>query len=599
MIRWSRQFACVCSAALVLISCAQPEAEPVRAVARVQAELVQALDDTDSADVIVSLREPAVDRVLAKLPSSFKLSHRYRRVPGFAGTVTRAGLDALMADPAVLHVHLDRGGSGQLKEAVAAVGADKVHSIYNLTGRGVRVAVLDTGVDLEHPDLRGSVVAQHCFTRNGCAPWNTAEGTNAQDDHGHGTLVAGIIASRGMLSAPGFAPGAEIVAVKVMGSDNRGRESDWIAGIDWIHSNLSTLKVNVVNVSLGTDQLYASAEDCDRREPLFAAAVRALVSEGVAVFAAAGNHGSTTVLPAPACNAGSISVGASYDSDSAAQPPDGMSYADRFGPGFRDCRDAPVMVDQIACFNNVVPRLDLIAPGAPVIAPWLGGETRPAWGTSQAAAAASGVAALMLQCNPTIKPEELRLRLINTGKPQTDPTTKATFPVVRALAAVQSACPTLDAGMPAAAGAPAAEGGKGGGTAGAAAGAPSAGQQAPIAGETSRPMPRGGAGNAAPPRGGTTAVGQSDVDAGAAEPADAGAQPNIIPFEEPKRKQGSLANTQQDSSGCGCRTVPAPRSNAGWLLGMWLVVFAQARARKRARHQPVVAGTPDPKSRRA
>lgn len=79
----------------------------------------------------------------------------FRHVPAFSASITRAALPALQRDPEVSAIELDLPGRGALAETVPAIGADTVQRVLGLSGRGVRVALLDTGVDMQHPDLRG------------------------------------------------------------------------------------------------------------------------------------------------------------------------------------------------------------------------------------------------------------------------------------------------------------------------------------------------------------------------------------------------------------------------------------------------------------
>ena len=407
--------------------------------------------------VIIHFREPAPGsaaqlarphkrdyRGLLPTPGpGLTVRRRYGQLPAVAAHVTQAALERLRLDPTVELVLLDGQGSGQLKEAVPAIGADKVHSVLGLTGKGVRVAVLDTGIVTQHPDLKSSLIAQHCFTQGACPPGFASEGTSAEDDHGHGSNVAGILTSDGVVSSVGFAPSSELIAVKINDSNDSGYESDWAAGLDWVFENLATNKVQIVNMSIGTTAMHAPGPECDSQHPLLAKAVNNLVSAGVVVFAASGNSGSSTSIGAPACLTGVIAVGAVYDSSVGHQPPTTTTYSQRW-PGFGNCGDDTTSLNTMACFTNSNTRLDVLAPGAPILSDSLRNMTESYWGTSQASPAAAGVAALMLECNPKLTPAEVKQTLVSTGSMVTDTRNKLSFPSVRALPAVHAACPQLD-----------------------------------------------------------------------------------------------------------------------------------------------------------
>ncbi|MET0285017.1 MAG: S8 family serine peptidase [Polyangiales bacterium] len=372
------------------------------------------------------------------------VTHRYGHVAAVAGTISRAALERLQDDPSIASIEVDEAGEGHLKEAVPAIGGDQVRSVYGLTGKGVRVAVLDTGIDVTHPDLSNAVVAQQCFTQRACPPNRTSNSASAQDDHGHGSNVTGVIASDGVVAPRGFAPDAEIVAVKVNNQNNAGYESDWVAGLDWVFANLATLKVKVVNMSLGTNLLHAVDGTCDARHQPMLRAVRNLNQAGVVVFAATGNSGSATQIGSPACNTGVIAVGAVYDATLGHQPPGSATYFDRWRGNFAKCGDDDVTFDKITCFTNSNSKLDMVAPGAPITSDTIRGRTDTYWGTSQASPAAAGVAALMLQCNPSLTPAQVKEHLLKSGVSVTDPKNGVRVPSIRALAAVKSACPNID-----------------------------------------------------------------------------------------------------------------------------------------------------------
>ena len=434
-------------------------------------ELQAALAREPSADVIINLREPysagraqraqaiasRASALQAQLGPELEHARSYHSTPALAGKLTRAGLLRLEGHPEVASVQIDHRGKAQLTEAVSAVQAAAVHSALQLTGKGVRVGVLDTGVQPDHPDLSDAVVAQRCFTRGACPPLRRNEGEDATDDNGHGTSIAGAIASRGRVSAPGFAPGAELVVFKVLAADSTGVESDWVAALDYIYDNLDRLQVKLVNLSFVSERLFDDGT-CDRAAPALAAAIANLTSAGVAVLGASGNNGSSEQLAVPACNTGVIAVGASYDSDVGPMPASSGTFRQLIGGAFAACRDEQSSATRLTCYTNSSPRLELIAPGSPIVSDWIGGGTSLRGGTSYAAAAVTGIGALLWECNPELDPSALLQVLKATGLPLTDERNGLSFPLVQAELAVRQACPGLavDAGMVAApdAGAP-------------------------------------------------------------------------------------------------------------------------------------------------
>jgi subtilisin family serine protease len=429
------------SVLLALAGCDEPPAAAVDE--RVSAAL--SAPGATGVDVIVGLRAERAalastqDRLLAR-HAGMLARHRYRGVPAVAAHVAREEMAALATDPDVSYVQFDDPVSGQLGEAVPATGADRVPRELGLTGRNVVVAVIDSGIDSTHPDLRTSLIAQRCFTHGDCPPNHTNTGPSAEDDHGHGSNVSGIVTSDGVVSHPGFAPDAQVVMIKVLDKDNSGYTSDEVAGLDWLLDNLDTLGVSVVNLSMGTTNLYGGV--CDAQQPALAAALAPLIARGVAVFASAGNQGSPTGVSAPACNKGVTAVGATYDSDLGREPPDGVKdFQTFFGAiAFARCADATTSSTTITCFSNSGPRVDVVAPGAPITSDYLGGGLSTFWGTSQASPAVAGVAALMRQCRPDISPDEIRYWLRTTGAPVVDAKNGRTYPSLRAFDAVQAAC---------------------------------------------------------------------------------------------------------------------------------------------------------------
>lgn len=457
MTKYNSAALCAIALAYLVGGCMDRNA-PSEPTAVIEAQLQEALAIQDEVDVIVNLHTPDAanpaieperyrrdlghlgDELIAAAVDGFEVTRRFKHVPAIAGRISRRALETLARDPRVAFIQLDGGGHGALAVSVPAIGADIAKRDGNVTGKGVRVAVLDTGINTSHADLKSSVVAtQRCFTQRACPPNNAAEGTSAEDDHGHGSHVSGIVTSDGVVAGAGFAPGAEIVAVKINDRNDSGMVSDWVAGLDWLYGNLATLNVKIVNMSICSDQLYSSQSACDSGQPALARSVKNLVDAGVTLFAASGNTGSSSQLAAPACNSGVIAVGATYKSNQGRQPSSG-TYSSRWGSSFGNCADDTTAFDKVACFTNSPERLDLLAPGAAITSDTLGTGTEQYWGTSQASPSAAGVAALMLECNPKLSPAQVKDILVRTGVSVTDPKSSRSFPSIRANLAVEQAC---------------------------------------------------------------------------------------------------------------------------------------------------------------
>jgi subtilisin family serine protease len=347
-------------------------------------------------------------QVLDSLPQQgFRVGRRYRSVAGFAGRADRRTIARLSRHPRVEGLYLDGTVRGTLAEGVPLVGAHLVQA-EGFTGAGVHVAVLDTGLDTDHDDLLDALVAEECFCSRlgGCCPNGNSSQSgpgSAEDDSGHGTRVAGIIGSRGVVSSPGVAPDAGIVAVKVLGSDVLARFSDVTAGLDWVLTHGPDLAIRVVNLSIGNDAEHSDPGAFPCSGSNTANAIRALQTAGVAVFVSAGNNGYDGGISFPACVPEAISVGGVYDA----------AFGRLQWPG--TCTDTTTGPDVFVCQSNSGAMLDLLAPAWKTNTPTLGGGTANFSGTSAAAAFGSGEATLLVQVDETLTPEEIRDLLTSNG----------------------------------------------------------------------------------------------------------------------------------------------------------------------------------------
>lgn len=358
------------------------------------------------------------DRVLQQLPAGeFTLVRRFESVPYLAGFASEKAIQRLAELSEVVRVDVDApgNGTGVLVDAKELTNADEVNEL-GFTGEGVTVAVLDTGLDRDHPDLQDDLVDEACFcsdsegSATGCCPngFPTQTGAGAaEDDHGHGTHVTGIITSKGTVAPLGVAPDAEIVAVKVL-DENKifCCASDVVAGLDWVAANHAS-DVDVVNMSLGTVSLFSGqCDDATAITMAFRDAVENLHDLGIVTFAASMDGGSSTEMPAPACVEKSLAVGAVDDDD----VPSGSSNS-----------------------NSVT---DLFAPGETVLSTFLSGGTNTFSGTSTAAPHAAACAANLLQAGGRLPPAEIERRLESTGVSVVDPKNSLAFPRIDCLAAL-------------------------------------------------------------------------------------------------------------------------------------------------------------------
>lgn len=356
---------------------------------------------------------------------------RYRSIAGLAGRATAAGVAALAGDPGVAAVYLDGRVRAQLVEGSALIGATAVHG-QGYTGAGVRVAVLDTGIDTNHPDLADDIAAQHCFCSDllfDCCPDGSNEDDSAEDDAGHGTSVSGIITSAAAQAPLGVAHNAEIVAVKVLDSGGSGSFSDVAAGLDWVLTESEpggeAFGVRVVNMSLGDGGEYASSAPSPCTGSATASAVAALHAAGIAVFVASGNDGHDQGIAFPACVAQAISVGGVYDANVGS-----VSWCGEDPLCVTAlCTDNPTAADTFVCHTNSGALLDLLAPDYPTRTSALGGGVEASFGgTSAACPYAAAEAALLFEADPTLTPDEIRNALVASGPLVENPESGLSFP---------------------------------------------------------------------------------------------------------------------------------------------------------------------------
>jgi serine protease AprX len=301
---------------------------------------------------------------------------------------------------------------------VLEVAAPSAWRQLGVTGKGIGVAVVDSGI-APHPDLAGRIVAAVDFTS---APTDPSSSTQAlvvpADPGGHGTHVAGLIAGDGTASGgayTGVAPGANLIDVRVITAQGTTTASMLIRGLQWVLANRYTYNIRVVNISAGGKTTTSYRDD-----PL-AAAVEVLIFAGITVVVSAGNDGpGDMTITSPGTDPYVITVGAVDDNATATVADDSVASWSSRGP----TRDGLAKPDIAAPGRKIVSlrapgsTLDLLLPQRMVagLDP-LNPQYFTLSGTSAAAPIVTGVVALMLERDPSLKPLQVKNRLRSTATP--------------------------------------------------------------------------------------------------------------------------------------------------------------------------------------
>ena len=322
-------------------------------------------------------------RVSATVRRRFQIAFR-----GVSMDVSRVLIGRIAGLPEVKRVHLAATMRPSVWQSVPLIHVPEVWKKYKVKGKGVKIGVIDTGIDYTHPHLGGGigpgfkVVGGYNFADNTADP---------MDDIGHGTHVAGILAAAGD-SITGVAPEASLLAVKIFSlTHNSATEDDVIAGLEYAldpdgDHNLND-RCDVINLSLGGDG--------DENSPL-SIAVDNAVHLGSVVVVSAGNYPAEFSIGAPGSSREAITVGACTKQDR-------LSLYSSFGPG-----EAAFIL-----------KPDILAPGDSILSTYLNGSFMVLSGTSMAAPHVAGVVALLRELHPTWSPQMIKSVLLNTADPVT------------------------------------------------------------------------------------------------------------------------------------------------------------------------------------
>ncbi|MFA5084639.1 MAG: S8 family serine peptidase, partial [Candidatus Paceibacterota bacterium] len=362
----------------------------------------------------------------------FEKRHEYTSFSGFSGKVTKESLTQLESDPDVEAVYYDAPVYALAEQPnILQVNADKTWATQvndvNITGAGETICIIDTGINYSHADF-GSCVRTDNITDGTCAKviggydfcgntgvcGNSPDDSDPYDNNGHGSHVAGIVASQ-TIGYKGVAPDAKIVAIKALNSSGGGSSSDIILGIEWCVAHATSLNITAISMSLGDGTQHGY--HC-LYETLWQPSIDEAVAAGITVFAASGNDGFTDGISNPACIPNVTSVGA-VDNN----------------------------LDSITSYSNRARVLDILAPGGTIgnqitATNYLGGH-KGLYGTSMSTPHAAALALLLkqyakLKFSRNLTAEQIKHNMVTSGLMVYDSSSKLSFPRIDALNGINS-----------------------------------------------------------------------------------------------------------------------------------------------------------------
>lgn len=288
----------------------------------------------------------------------------------------------------------DREGQAKVTVQVDTLGAPQVWA-EGYTGKGVGIAVIDSGA-VPHPDFRDRLVAFKDFVNATGQPSEDADPSLAYDDNGHGTSCATVSTGNGAAGkAAGTAPGANLIALKAIGSDGMAWSSNVVKAIQWAVDNKERYNIRVINMSFFLDDPNVAAH-----QPVMQA-LEVAAKAGIIPVAAASNDGpSSKTLHTIASYPHVVTVAASNTRDTVSQNDDSIANFSSRGPG-----------------DNGEMKPDVAAPGQDVVVGTRRGGYARSSGTSFASPIAAGVIATWIEANPKLNVTDVQGIIAETSHP--------------------------------------------------------------------------------------------------------------------------------------------------------------------------------------
>lgn len=441
------------AAAIALFASQLVPAQWSRDSARISDELASAVTDEagePEQDFIVQFVTPPEE-------SEFRrVGRRGGKLRGIHGEgrnahyrMTARAARELAGDANVAYVSPDREvrASGTNDYTMVTVGAIQAQS-YGYDGRNIGVAIVDSGVDGGIPDLQDPTCTKpRLVYKEDFVTWNG----DSWDPYGHGTHVAGIVGGNGFCKVqgtaykglPGVAPRVNLISLRALDKRGVGRDSSVIAAIDRAVALKNTYNIRVLNLSLGR-----VIKESYTKDPLCQAVERAWKA-GIVVVVAAGNNGRDnsmgtsgySTITSPGNDPFVITVGAMRDMKTPSKGDDQIATYSSKGPTLIDQFVKPDLMAPGNLVNSVKPwgsYIQTTYTGNTVPGEWPNGTQFDTYfflsGTSMATPIVSGAAALLLQKDPTLTPDQVKARLMKTASKNfpaasiwTDPVTRTTY----------------------------------------------------------------------------------------------------------------------------------------------------------------------------